>query len=150
VVSLRRVHGELRVSGLSVGTSTSYSTEPLLRDLERRGGRLVEGYASYDYRHLEQFRAVNEANATGAYATQFENDYDSVSALIRQGHGTASAHTIGVGVIDINGATVHELVFFDETVTNNKIPNGSLRRYRTAITLQKLPDGYRLADLKPI
>jgi hypothetical protein len=41
-------------------------------------------------------------------------------------------------------------VFFDETVTNDKIPGGSLRRYRSAITLQKLPDGYRLADLKPI
>jgi hypothetical protein len=114
-----------------------------LRDVS---GQAVAALTSYDYQHLDQWKASVLLNATGSFENQFQSSFASFEQAYRAEHnrGTGAVQDVWVGPVASGKATT--VVLVDITVTS-LTGTHSLEPY-VQVTLLKVAGRWRVDDVQ--
>ena len=77
------------------------SQERERRNLEQVSGQLVGALTTYDYQHLDSWRASVLTHATGSFRSGFNDRFGSVKQLLTASHNRATSTVQGVFVGDV-------------------------------------------------
>jgi len=125
----------------AVQAQTEQASE--LRDVS---GQAVAALTSYDYQHLDQWKASVLLNATGSFENQFQSSFASFEQAYMAEHnrGTGAVQDVWVGPVASGKATT--VVLVDITVTS-LTGTHSLEPY-VQVTLLKVAGRWRVDDVQ--
>jgi Mce-associated membrane protein len=86
--------------------------------------------------------------ATGDFAAQLETLADTVAGVLAQGEVVSKGDVAAVGVERLRGERATVLVAATALVTNSELPNGELRTYRMVVTLDRVDDDWKIAEVE--
>jgi Mce-associated membrane protein len=110
--------------------------------------RVATDFATYDYNTVDAQFARMSAESTGAMKAQVQQSQQSVVPLIKAAKAKATGTVRDSAVVLSHGNQISVIAVVDETVSNSAVPNGSLKRYRFLLVMQKVHGHWLLANLE--
>ena len=145
IVALAALCLALTVLAVSVSTRNN-TTEGRTAAVRRVSGRFGTAILTYDYHHLEKWKAGVVSLATAGFKKQFNDSYPAFSQLYKATKGHSEPRDVTVYVGDVTGNDASTLVQVDYRVSGV----GGKNRPQVAyfeVTLVHTSDGWRVADL---
>lgn len=130
---------------LAVGSRDRPDGERL--EVARTASALVEALLTFDHAEPDVQRDRVLALATGEFASQFEDAYDSfLRTFITESRTTSAARITDVFVGEIAGDRAEAIVVFDQILTDASGARSAVDQY-VRLSLVRTPDGWRVDGL---